>query len=68
MKQKEEEERLKEMEFEEIKKQTVFKAQPIRKYKVVEGRVNEKELTIPVSPNLKTSGRAQLRDKEGMEE
>ena len=49
-------------ERQRIKKEAIFKANPIRQYKPITSIVSEKALTIPVEPNLHTQKRAQLKE------
>jgi len=46
----------------EFRKQSVFKATPIRLFKQLGGTISERELTVPCQPSLKTAERAKLKD------
>jgi hypothetical protein len=41
----------------------VFKANPIKKYKPIQGTITDKALTIPIAPKLHTSSRATLKEE-----
>ena len=45
-----------------MRAQMNFKATPVRKYTSKLGQVEEKSLTMPVGPNLRTKGRADIKN------
>lgn len=40
---------------------TIFRANPIRKYKPIQSEISVKELTVPNPPKLRTLERSQFR-------